>query len=143
MLVSTPAPLKLARLIKLPFYDDERGGLVFMEAPKQIPFPIKRFFLIHHVTPGTIRGQHAHRVCHQFLLMTTGSATVEIDDGCQRRREILDSPAQGLYVPPMIWLDLVDFSADAALGVLASEPYDEADYIRDYDRFKAESGLSD
>lgn len=140
MCASTPAPFAPAQLIELPSFDDERGGLVFMEAEKHIPFSVRRFFLLHHVNFGAVRGQHAHRICHQFLLTTAGCVTVEIDDGRSRRRELLDRPTLGLHVPPMIWVDLIDFSADAVLGVLASEPFDEADYIRDYDQFKAMAG---
>jgi len=140
MPASTPARSASARLIEIPSSDDHRGGLVFLEAGKHIPFLVRRVFLLHHVTSGAVRGQHAHRLCHQFLLMTAGQVTVEIDDGRGRRRELLDRPTIGLHVPPMIWIDLIDFSADAALGVLASEPFDEGDYIRDYDQFKAMAG---
>ena len=108
-----------------------------MEAEAHVPFPIRRFFFIHHVVPGAARASHAHRACHQFLVALAGSMLVEVDDGAARRRERLERPNLGLYVPPMIWVDVSDFSADGVLGVLASHPYDEADYIRDRGVFDA------
>jgi len=128
------------RLVELPARDDARGGLVFMEAEAQVPFPIRRFFFIHHVAPSAGRASHAHRACRQFLIALAGSMIVELDDGRARRRERLDRPTQGLYVPPMVWVEVTDFSADGVLGVLASHPYDESDYIRDRKVFDAATG---
>jgi len=128
------------RLVELPARDDARGGLVFMEAEAQVPFAIRRFFFIHHVAPGSGRASHAHRACRQFLIALAGSVLVDLDDGRARRRERLAKPTQGLYVPPMVWVEVTEFSTDGVLGVLASHPYDEADYIRDRKLFDAATG---
>jgi hypothetical protein len=114
---------------------DLRGGLIAAEVAKLLPFPVRRFFLVHHVPGREVRGQHAHRVCHQFLVCVTGSCRIIADDGKRRQEFLLDRGSFGLYLPPMVWGAQFDYSADAALLVLASHAYDPADYIRDYDAF--------
>lgn len=123
------------RLIDLPQRRDARGLLVFGQTPEHVPFEVRRFFLLCDLAPGQGRGGHAHRRQHQYLVMTAGSCVVEIDDGAGRAAVSLDMPSRALYVPPMHWLDLRDFSAEAACLVLTSDVYDEADYVRDYDEF--------
>ncbi len=114
---------------------DLRGNLVAGEIGQFLPFEPKRFFLVHGVSSREIRGQHAHRKCHQFLVCVRGSCRVIADDGKRRQEFVLDSPARGVYLPPLTWGVQYDYSADAALLVLASHAYDPADYVRDYDGF--------
>ena len=115
--------------------DDLRGKLVAGEIGEFLPFEVKRFFVVHGVSSRQIRGQHAHRKCHQFLVCVRGSCRVIADDGKQRQEFLLDTPARGVYLPPMTWGVQYDYSADAALLVLASHAYDAGDYMRDYDAF--------
>lgn len=114
---------------------DLRGNLVAGEIGKFLPFEAKRFFIVHGVSSREIRGQHAHRKCHQFLVCVRGSCRVIADDGKRREEFVLDSPARGVYLPPLTWGVQYDYSADAALLVFASHPYTPADYVRDYDEF--------
>ena len=112
---------------------DLRGSLT--ELSEHFPFVPKRFFAVFNVPGKEVRGEHAHRRCHQFMVCVSGSLWILLDDG-QRREEIqLDSPAVGLYVPPMVWSVQYGYSQDAVLLVSASEPYDSQDYIRDYEEF--------
>jgi UDP-2-acetamido-3-amino-2,3-dideoxy-glucuronate N-acetyltransferase len=122
-------------LVELPERNDPRGSLLFGQVPDQIPFPVQRFFVLHGVAPGMHRGGHAHRAQHQFLVMLAGSVTVTVDDGATRTPVLLDRPNLALHVPPMLWLDLDGFSADAVCMVLTSDVYSEADYIRDRAEF--------
>jgi len=115
---------------------DMRGGLIAVEVGKLLPFTVRRFFLVHDVPGREVRGQHAHRECHQFLVCVSGSCRVIADDGVRRQEFLLDRGTLGLYVPPGVWAAQFDYSADAALLVLASHAYDAADYIRDYDEFR-------
>jgi hypothetical protein len=115
--------------------EDLRGGLVAAEIAKFLPFAVKRFFLVHDVPSREVRGQHAHRACHQFLVCVSGSCRVIADDGKRRQEFLLDRSSLGLYLPPMVWAAQFDYSAEAALLVLASHAYDARDYIRDYDEF--------
>jgi acetyltransferase-like isoleucine patch superfamily enzyme/dTDP-4-dehydrorhamnose 3,5-epimerase-like enzyme len=114
---------------------DLRGNLVAGEIGKFLPFEVKRFFIVHSVSSREIRGQHAHRKCHQFLVCVRGSCRVIADDGKRREEFVLDTPARGVYLPPLTWGVQYDYSADAALLVFASHPYTPADYVRDYDEF--------
>lgn len=114
---------------------DLRGNLVAGEIGKFLPFEAKRFFIVHGVSSREIRGQHAHRKCHQFLVCVRGSCRVIADDGKRREEFLLASPARGVYLPPLTWGVQYDYSADAALLVFASHSYDPADYVRDYDDF--------
>ena len=114
---------------------DLRGNLVAGEIGRFLPFDVKRFFVVHGVSSRQIRGQHAHRKCHQFLVCVRGSCRVIADDGRHRQEFLLDTPARGVYVPPKTWGVQYDYSADAALLVFASHVYDPADYVRDYEAF--------
>ena len=119
---------------------DERGSLAVMESNRDVPFGISRVYYMFGLAPGTERGFHAHRALDQWAVCVAGSCTMVLDDGVCRREVVLDSPNRGLHVPPMVWHEMRDFSPDAVLMVLASAPYDEADYIRDYPAFLAALG---
>ena len=118
--------------------DDLRGNLTAGEFPRQIPFVPSRYFLVFDVPGKDVRGEHAHRACHQFLSCAHGSVSVVVDDGTSSEEVVLDSPELGLYLPSMVWSVQYQYSADAVLLVFASDPYDPADYIRDYDEFLSE-----
>ena len=115
---------------------DLRGGLVAGEIGKFLPFAVKRFFVVHGVSSRQVRGQHAHRTCHQFLVCVRGSCRVIADDGKHRQEFLLDRGSLGVYLPPKTWGVQYDYSADAALLVFASHAYDPDDYVRDYDEFR-------
>ncbi len=125
------------RLIPLSVRGDERGRLVAIEAASDVPFAIARVYYVYATTPGTTRGLHAHRALNQLAVAVTGSCTMLLDDGTKRVSVLLDDPAVGLTLPPMVWHEMSDFSADCVLIVLADAAYDEADYIRDYAEFTA------
>ena len=114
---------------------DMRGSLSVGEFGRDIPFEVKRYFLVYDVPSVEIRGEHAHRSCKQFLIAAKGSVHVVADDGSNREQFVLDRPSVGLYLPPMTWGIQYRYSADALLLVLASQHYDNADYVRDYDDF--------
>jgi acetyltransferase-like isoleucine patch superfamily enzyme/dTDP-4-dehydrorhamnose 3,5-epimerase-like enzyme len=124
-----------AAVIFMPMIADLRGNLSFGEYGKELPFIPKRYFIVFDVPSKDVRGEHAHRDLHQLLVCVKGSCCVALDDGVNRDRVLLDTPAKGLYIPPMIWATQYKYSQDAVLLVLASEKYDHADYIRDYDEF--------
>ena len=115
--------------------EDLRGRLVAGEIDAFLPFKVKRFFMVHGVPGREVRGQHAHRTCHQFLVCLRGSCRVIADDGKHRQEFLLDHPAVGVYLPPKTWGVQFDYSADAALLVFASHAYDARDYVRDYEAF--------
>ncbi len=120
---------------RLPVFADLRGSLAVGEFPKQVPFVPKRYFVCFDVPGKDVRGEHAHRGCHQFLVCLRGSLSVVVDDGRSSEEIVLDRPSIGLYVPPMTWAVQYQYSADGLLLVFASDLYDPADYIRDYDEF--------
>lgn len=124
-------------LHRLPTAADLRGTLCFGEVGQQVPFEVKRYFLVHEVPTEQVRGEHAHRTLHQFLICVHGRCLVVADDGTHRQEFILDSPHTGLYLPPMTWAVQYKYSRDAVLLALASAGYDAADYIRDYAEFLA------
>lgn len=123
------------KLIDLPKISDPRGNLSFIEGGQHIPFDIKRVYYLYDVPGGSDRGSHAHKNLHQFIVAMSGSFDVVLDDGNQKHRFQLNRPYYGLYVCPMMWRDLDNFSSGAVCMVLASEHYDESDYIRDYSQF--------
>ena len=124
------------RLIELKEIADARGKLAFAQDGDHIPFPVRRIFMLYGIPEGTARGGHAHRAQHQLLMMMAGACTVSIDDGANVSSVRLDRPNHLLHAPPMLWLDLKDFSSGAVCEVLASGLYDEADYIRDPAEFR-------
>ena len=132
---TTSSDVRGVSLHGLPHVDDMRGELVFAEIRDHIPFEIKRYFLVYNVPSSEVRGEHAHKTLHQFLVCVNGSCRVIADDGVNRREFVLDSPSQGLYLPPMTWGIQYKHSKDAVLLVLASDRYDAADYIREYSEF--------
>ena len=121
-------------------FSDLRGRLTAGDFPTDaIPFTPQRWFLVYDVPSREIRGEHAHRVCSQFLLCVSGKVNISVDDGQNRSEVILDAPTLGIYIPPLIWGSQYRYDADAVLLVLASHPYDPDDYIREYDRFLLET----
>jgi hypothetical protein len=123
------------RLYRLPVVSDSRGRLSYGEHGAQLPFTPRRYFIVYDVPGAVERGGHAHRTVHQFLVCVAGSCSVAVDDGLNREEIILDSPSRGLYLPPLVWATQRDYSPGAALLVLASDVYNEAEYVRDYDEF--------
>ena len=123
------------KLIDLPKISDPRGNLSFIEGGQHIPFDIKRVYYLYDVPGGSDRGSHAHKNLHQFIVAMSGSFDVVLDDGNQKRRFHLNRSYYGLYMCPMMWRDLDNFSSGAVCMVLASAHYDAADYIRDYKEF--------
>lgn len=126
-----------AKLHALPKIVDLRGALSFGEIGAHLPFAPERFFMVYDVPSREVRGEHAHKACHQFLVCVKGSLAIVVDDGERRDELVLDSPRLGLHIPPMVWGIQYRFSADAVLLVLASHRYEAADYIRNYDEFLA------
>jgi UDP-2-acetamido-3-amino-2,3-dideoxy-glucuronate N-acetyltransferase len=122
-------------IYRFPSVSDPRGDLTVGEFDRGFPFQPKRYFIISGVPSSEIRGEHAHKQCHQFLICAYGQCSVTVDDGTTRLEFQLNQPSIGIYLPPMIWGRQWQYSADAALLVYASERYDPADYIRDYDAF--------
>lgn len=126
-----------ARIIELSRHLDPRGNLSVVESGRDIPFDIKRVYYVYDVPAGESRGGHAHKQLYQLILAVSGSFTVNLDDGKEKQSYLLNKPYQGLLVCPGIWRTLDDFSSGAVSLVLASEFYDEDDYIYDYDEFRA------
>jgi len=120
----------------LPVIQDMRGSVSVGEVERQVPFRPKRYFLVFDVPGREVRGEHAHKTCHQFLVCISGSCAVLVDDGSSRREVSLDRPSLGLYLPPMVWSVQYKYTEDAKLLVLASEYYDPDDYIRDYAEYR-------
>lgn len=116
-------------------HGDDRGQLVALEAQKEIPFEIKRVYYIYDTLAGVRRGFHAHKKLKQLLICVSGSCKILLDDGTDKEIVTLDKPYEGIFIQSNIWREMYDFSPDAVLLVLASEVYDESDYIRDYDKF--------
>lgn len=123
------------KLIPLQTHGDERGSLIALEQDKDIPFEIKRVYYIFNTKEGVIRGFHAHKKLKQVAIAVKGSCRFLLDDGKERISSLLDNPAQGLLIDSCIWREMHDFSEDCVILVLASQHYDESDYIRDYDEF--------
>ena len=122
-------------LICLPRIFDPRGNLTVAEAERHIPFPIRRAYWVYDVPGGESRGGHAHKQCREFIVALSGSFHVTLDNGTEQQTFLLNHPYQGLLVETNIWRTLDDFSSGAVCLVLASEPFEEADYIRKYEEF--------
>lgn len=116
-------------------HGDDRGQLVSLEEDKDIPFAIKRVYYMYDTGEGVIRGRHAHKALEQILVCIHGSCKILLDDGKEKKIVPLEKPYEGLYVSSNMWREMYDFSQDAVLMVLASDFYDEKDYIRDYEEF--------
>ncbi len=124
-------PLKDCRITNLPKIIDTRGNLTFVEGGNHIPFDIKRVYYLYDVPGGADRGEHAHKKLEQFVICMSGSFDLLLDDGFEKKRFHLNRPDYGIYVCPMMWRYLDNFSSGSVCMVLASAPYDESDYIRD------------
>jgi acetyltransferase-like isoleucine patch superfamily enzyme len=129
-------PVANVRVLRLPSYTDLRGSVSIAELTDIAPFDVRRVYFVYDVPSSQVRGEHAHRECHQVLIVVHGGCSVVVDDGSQRAEIALDSPGLALYVPPMVWSIQYKHSSDSVLLVLASHPYDTADYIRDYTEFE-------
>ena len=129
--------LQDCRRIDLPRVTMREGNLTAVNSGVEIPFDIQRIFYVYDVPGGEGRGAHAHRTLHQFIVSVMGAFDVTIDDGVTRRTETLNRAYYGLHVPPTIWCELAGFSSGAVCLVLASDHYDESDYIRNYDEYLA------
>jgi len=123
------------QLIQLPKIADPRGNLTFLENEKHIPFEIRRVFYLYDVPGGESRAGHALKTCQQFIIALSGSFDVVLNDGFCEETYSLNRSYYGLYLPPMIWRVLNNFSSGSVCLALASEGYNENDYFRDYDRF--------
>lgn len=116
-------------------HGDYRGHLTVIENNEDIPFAIQRIYYLYDTTPGFVRGLHSHKKLEQILVCVTGSCIIRLDDGKEKKDVVLDDPTKGLYIGPNIWREMYDFSEGAVLLVMASQLYDEEDYIRDYGNF--------
>jgi len=135
--------LKSCKIIELPKITDPRGNLTFIESGSHIPFDIRRVYYLYDVPGGAERGGHAHKALHQLIIAMSGSFDVVLDDGYDKKRYHLNRSYHGLYVCPMIWRELDNFSSGSVCMVLASNTYDEDDYYRGYEPFiKAVKGKS-
>jgi len=128
--------LEKCRIIDLPKIEDQRGNLTFIEQCRHIPFEIKRIYYLYDVPGGGVRGGHAHKRLHQFIIAASGSFDVILKDGRSSIRHHLNRSYYGLYIPSMVWRKLDNFSSGSVCLVLASDYYDEDDYIRDFDKFQ-------
>lgn len=123
------------KMINFDEHGDERGILIALEQMKNVPFEIKRVYYMYNTVPGVRRGFHAHKNLKQVLICVKGSCKIFLDDGTETAEVLLDEPNKGLLIESHLWREMFDFSDDAVLMVLASELYDESDYIRNYDDF--------
>lgn len=134
------------RMLEMPRIKDPRGNLTFIEGECHIPFQIKRVYYLYDVPGGESRGGHAHKELHQLIIAMSGSFDVVLDDGQNKKRIHLNRSYSGLYVCPMMWRELDNFSSGSVCMVLASNVYSEDDYYRDYSRFieavKKDHGLA-
>jgi len=127
--------LDQCRLIDLPKIADMRGNLTFVEGGRHVPFEIKRVYYLYDVPGGAQRAGHAHRTLQQLLIAVAGSFDITLDDGSVQHKVHLNRSYYGLYLPPLIWRDMDNFSSGSVCLVLASAFFDEADYFRDYATF--------
>ena len=127
--------LKDCRIIELPKIQDPRGNLTFIEGGKHIPFEMRRVFYLYDVPGGSERMGHAQKTCEQFLIAMSGSFDIVLYDGKNNKRVHMNRSYYGLYIPPLIWREIDNFSSGVVCLALASEPYDEAGYYREYRDF--------
>lgn len=126
----------IGKIVKLDSHGDERGNLVAIESlSEQLDFDIKRVYYVFDTAPGVIRGLHAHKSLKQLVVCTSGSCKIRLDNGIDSEEYLLDNPEKGLIIKNDTWREMYDFSDGAVLMVLASEHYNEDDYIRNYDEF--------
>jgi len=129
--------LDSVELIDLPKITDRRGNLTFVESSRHVPFEIARVYYVYDVPGGVLRGGHAHKDDQEFIVAVSGSFRVRLSDGVNDRSFTLKRSYYGLYLPSMVWRDLDDFSSGSVCLVMSSNPYDETDYYRDFDDYKA------
>lgn len=128
-------PLEKCKIVELPRINEPRGNLTFVESNRHIPFAIQRVYYLYDVPGGAERGGHAHKALHQLIIAMSGSFDIHLDDGYSKKTMHMNRSYNGLYVCPMIWREIDNFSSGAVCMVLASDYYDELDYYRDYDQF--------
>ncbi len=141
MKFSSSFDLSACEMVTLPKISDPRGNLTYIEGKSHVPFEIRRVYYLYDVPGGAERGGHAHKDLHQLIIAMSGSFDVVLDDGRQKKRIHLNRSYCGLYVCPMIWRELDNFSSGSVCMVLASNNYDESDYYRRYDEFLAAAGV--
>lgn len=129
------ASISNCKLVEIPKSSDARGNLSFVESQRHIPFSIQRIYYLYDVPAGAARAGHAHKNLHQLYIPVSGSFDIVLDDGANKKTISLNRPYFGLYVCPMIWRDINNFSSGSVCMTLASEYYDESDYFRDYQEF--------
>lgn len=127
--------LDQCRIIEFPRITDARGNLTFIEGTRQVPFEIKRVYYLYDVPGGASRAGHAHKALHQVLIAMSGSFTVIVDDGTRRAEFRLNRSYFGLYVPPLVWREIEDFSSGSVCLAVVSDYYSEDDYYREYQEF--------
>jgi len=127
--------IEICKIVELPKIADPRGNLTFIEGNRHIPFAVQRVYYLYDVPGGSERGGHAHKNLHEFIIAMSGSFDVVLQDGSEKRRFHLNRSYYGLYVGPMIWRELDNFSSGSVCLVLASNLYDEGDYYRDYNAY--------
>lgn len=127
--------LQNCRIVELPKISDPRGNLTFIEGSRHVPFDIRRVYYLYDVPGGASRAAHGHRSLQQLMIAMSGSFDVTLDDGRRKEKFHLNRSYIGLYIAPMIWRELDNFSSGSVCMVLASTPYDESDYFRNYDTF--------
>ena len=133
--MNAPRALALCHRIELPVISDRRGNLTFLEGGRHVPFDIKRIYYLYDVPGGAHRAGHAHKKLQQVLIAMSGSFDVTLDDGFSKTKFHLNRSYQGLYIPPMVWRDIDNFSSGAVCMAVASEFFDETDYYREYEAF--------
>ncbi len=131
--------LERCSVVELPRVSDPRGNLTFVEANRHVPFEIRRVYYLYDVPGGAERGGHAHKALHQLIIAMSGSFDIHLDDGASKKTVHLNRSYIGLYVCPMIWREIDNFSSGAVCMVLASDFYDESDYYRNYDLFMGDA----
>ncbi len=134
--------IEKCRVIELPRINEPRGNLTFVEANRHIPFAIQRVYYLYDVPGGAERGGHAHKALHQLIIAMSGSFDIHLDDGHEKKSVHMNRSYNGLYVCPMIWREIDNFSSGAVCMVLASDYYDESDYYREYDQFVKSTSIS-
>ncbi len=127
--------IESCKIIDLPRINDPRGNLTFVEANRHIPFDIRRVYYLYDVPGGSERGGHAHKALHQLIIAMSGSFDIHLDDGYGKKTVHMNRSYYGLYVCPMVWREIDNFSSGAVCMVLASDYYDELDYYREYELF--------
>jgi dTDP-4-dehydrorhamnose 3,5-epimerase-like enzyme len=132
---NSSSPIEQVRIIELPKIADPRGNLTFVEGMSHVPFDIRRVYYLYDVPGGETRGGHAHKDLEQFIIAVNGSFDVVLRDGYNQKKFFLNRSYYGLYVPRMVWRELENFSSGSVCLVLASQPYEESDYYRDYPEF--------